>query len=113
MYPDGLYFDETGAFWVVSIVSNRVLRVTADLQQQLIVDDADAEHVDWVEQAFAGGTMGRPHLDRAAGERLRNVSSIAFGGPDRRRSYLGCLLGDALMQFESPFAGVEPVHWNW
>jgi sugar lactone lactonase YvrE len=113
IYPDGLCFDANGAFWVVSIVSNRVLRVTADLQQQLIVDDADAGHVHWVEQAFLGGTMGRPHLDLASGKRLRNVSSIAFGGPDRRRSYLGCLSGEALMQFSSPFAGVEPVHWNW
>ena len=57
--------------------------------------------------------MGRPHLDAVKSARLRNVSSIAFGGPDRRTAYLGCLLGDSLLSFRVPAPGVAPAHWRW
>ena len=112
-YPDGLYFDENGGFWVVSLVSNRVLRIGRDGEKTLMIEDQDTNHVDWVENAFQNGQMGREHLDRIGSEKLRNTSSIAFGGPDRRLSYLGCLLGNRIVQFESPFKGVKPAHWHW
>ncbi len=112
-FPDGLAFDADGGLWITSIVSNRVIHVAADGTQTLMVEDADPAHVDWVEAAFVGGTMGRPHLDRAAGSVLRNVSSLAFGGPGRRTAYLGCLQGDTLATFRSPVPGAEPVHWHW
>ena len=112
-FPDGLAFDCEGAVWVTSIVSNRVIRVTADGAQQLMLEDADAAHVDWVEAAYHAGTMGRPHLDRAAGRRLKNISSLAFGGRDLRTAYLGCLLGDSIMTFRAPVAGHPPVHWRY
>ncbi len=112
-YPDGLCFDEKGGFWVVSIVSNRVIRVDSEGVQTLILEDADEAHVERVELAFQNGEMGRPHLDEIPNRHLRNVSSIAFGGPERRLSYLGCLLGSNLVAFEAPVAGIKPVHWHW
>ena len=39
------------------------------------------EHLEVVEKAFLAGEMGRPHLDASPAKRLRNISSIAFGGP--------------------------------
>ena len=111
-FPDGLAFDEEGAAWVVSIVSNRVIRVEQNGRQTTVVEDADPAHVDWVEAAFASGSMGREHLDQVRSDRLRNLSSIAFGGPDRRTCYLGCLLGNSLVSFRAPVAGVEPAHWH-
>ncbi|MEM7503324.1 MAG: SMP-30/gluconolactonase/LRE family protein [Pseudomonadota bacterium] len=113
MFPDGMCFDEQGGLWVVSLVSNRVIRVTADGSQFTVLEDANAEHVAWVEQAFQDGTMNRPHFDTVRSQRLRSVSSIAFGGRERRICYLGCLLGDRIESFESPVAGAEPVHWHW
>lgn len=112
-FPDGLCFDEEGAFWVVSLVSNRLIRVLPSGEQQLLLEDADPEHVAWVEAAFQAGTMGRPHFDTMQSRRLRSISSIAFGGIDRRICYLGCLLGERVESFVSPVAGVEPVHWQW
>ena len=112
-FPDGLAFDEDGFLWVVSIVSNRVLRVAPDGQSTTWIEDADAAHVAWVEAAYREGTLGRPHLDGVASKRLRNISSIAFGGADRRTAFLGCLLGDALFSFRAPAAGVAPAHWHW
>lgn len=112
-FPDGLCFDEAGGMWVISIVSNRVIRVDEHGKQTLILEDADEAHLDWVENAFQRGDMGRPHLDRVRSQRLRNISSIAFGGSERRVSYLGCLLGSEIVAFEAPVAGIEPAHWHW
>jgi len=111
-YPDGLAFDAEGGVWITSIVSNRVIRVAPNGSQQLMLEDCDPAHVAWVEQAFQAGEMGRPQLDGIRSRRLKNISSLAFGGPDLRTAYLGCLLGDALATFRSPIPGAAPVHWN-
>ncbi len=110
-YPDGLAFDAEGHVWITSIVSNRVLRVAPDGASTTVLEDADPAHVEWCEQAYRAGTMGRSHLDRAAGRVLKNISSLAFGGADLRTAYLGCLLGDSIAAFRAPVAGHPPVHW--
>jgi sugar lactone lactonase YvrE len=111
-FPDGLAFDEAGHAWIVSIVSNRLIRVAPDGTQSTWLEDADADHLTWVEAAYTSGTMSRPHLDRGAGRWLRNISSIAFCGPDRREALLGCLLGDTLHRLRLPAPGIAPPHWN-
>ena len=111
-FPDGLAFDAEGAVWITSIVSNRVIRVDADGAQALILEDCDPHHLATCEAAFVAGTMDRPHLDTCGGRVLRNVSSLAFGGPDRRTAYLGCLLGSSIASFRAPVAGHPPVHWE-
>jgi sugar lactone lactonase YvrE len=112
-YPDGMAFDEEGHLWIVSIISNRVLRVAPDRSIATVVEDSDPGHLAWVEQAYAAGELGRAHLDDVKSARLRNISSIAFGGADRRTAYLGCLLDDCVYAFRSPVAGLAPAHWNW
>ncbi len=111
-FPDGLAFDEEGHAWVVSIVSNRLIRVAPDGGQTLWLEDTDADHLAWVEAAYEAGRMNRPHLDSNPARTLRNVSSIAFVGADRHTAVLGCLLGDRLATLRLPVAGVAPTHWN-
>ena len=112
-YPDGLAFDALGHQWITSIVSNRVIRVAPDGSQTLVLEDADPQHVEWAERAYRTHTLGRPHLDTRAGRRLANISSLAFGGPDLRTAYLGCLLGDSIAMFRTEVPGHPPVHWTW
>lgn len=112
-FPDGLTFDAEGDLWITSIVSNRIIRVDASGNQELMMEDCDLEFMDWVEEAFQAGTMGRPHLDNNKGKVLRNTSSLAFGGPDLKTAYLGCLLGDQIARFEAPVAGLRPSHWDF
>ncbi len=112
-YPDGLTFDAEGHVWITSIVSNRVIRVAPDGAQALALEDADAAHIDWCEAAYLDGTMGRAHLDKTAGRVLKNISSLAFGGPGLRTAFLGCLAGDSIASFASPVAGHPPVHWHY
>jgi sugar lactone lactonase YvrE len=111
-FPDGLTFDAEGGIWITSIVSNRLIRVAPDGGQTLMLEDAEAEHVAAVEDAYRAGRLDRPLLDRAPTGPLKNISSLAFTGPDRRTLCLGCLLGDRLMLLDGPVAGAEPVHWS-
>jgi sugar lactone lactonase YvrE len=112
-FPDGMAFDEQGHIWVVSIVSNRLIKVSADGAQQVWLEDAEADHLAWVEAAYESATMDRPHLDGIKSKVLRNISSIAFAGQDRRTGVLGCLLGDRVATLQMPFPGLTPVHWNY
>jgi len=112
-FPDGLAFDADGDMWITSIVSNRVLRVARDGTQGIVVEDCDNDHIGWVEAAFQEGTMGRPHLDDVKSKRLRNISSLAFGGAALRTAYLGCLLDDRIYAFPCPRAGFPPPHWRF
>ena len=111
-FPDGLAFDEEGAFWMTSVVSNRVIRVTTDRQKHVVIEENDPEHLAEVEKAFQAGQMGREHLDNIQTEIMQSISSIAFGGPGRRTAYLGNLLDTKLYTFDSPIAGYAPSHWG-
>lgn len=113
IFPDGLAFDEENHAWVVSIVSNRLIRVAPDGKCSVWLEEADDEHVACVEHAFEAGKMNRSHLDGTPSRSLRNISSIAFAGSDRRTAVLGCLLGDRLATLRLPVAGIEPTHWHF
>lgn len=112
-FPDGLVLDNEGCFWVTSIVSNRVIRIDRDGRRETFLEDSDPRHVSSVEEAFRAHAMDRPHLDQIASKCLRNISSLAFGGPDLRTAYLGCLLGDRLAYIRAPVAGLPPPHWSY
>ncbi|MEZ5661770.1 MAG: SMP-30/gluconolactonase/LRE family protein [Burkholderiaceae bacterium] len=113
MFPDGLAVDARGDLWVTSIVSNRLVHVrAADGAQTVWLEDADEAHLEQVERAYLAGEMGRPHLDDIRARVLRNISSLAFGGPDLRLGHLGCLLGTRIGTIEMPVAGLAPVHWH-
>jgi sugar lactone lactonase YvrE len=111
VFPDGLARDEHDGLWITSIVSNRVIRVTPDGRQGVVLEDCDPAHVDWVEVAYRADALGRPHLDGTPARVLRNLSSLAFGGPDRRRAFLGTLLGDTIPSFDVPVRGVPNLHF--
>ncbi len=112
-FPDGLAMDSEGALWVTSIVSNRVIRVVPGGAQEIMLEDNDPAHLDWVEQAFQAGEMGRPHLDTIKSRMLGNISNLAFGGGDLSTAYLGCLLADRIASFRSPVPGLAPLHWQY
>jgi sugar lactone lactonase YvrE len=111
-FPDGLAFDVEGHAWITSIVSNRVIRVSPGGIQQIVVADSEADHLAWVEEAYREHAMGRPHLDGIRSRTLRNISNLAFGGPDLKTAYLGCLLGSEIQSFQTLVAGHPMPHWQ-
>jgi sugar lactone lactonase YvrE len=113
-FPDGLAFDTEGQVWIAGIISNQLLRVDPGTGRvRVMLEDSDPDHVAWVEAAYEAGELGRPHMDTIRSSKLKNISNIAFGGPDLRTAYLGCLLGDAIAAVPVPVAGVPPAHWRW
>lgn len=112
-FPDGLTFDAEGGVWIVSVVSNRVIRATPDGKQQIVLEDADQAAVAEAEAAFQNDIFVRRHLDAGKLRPLGNLSGIAFGGPDLKTVYLGSLFGTRLASFRSPIAGAMPVHWDF
>lgn len=112
-FPDGVAFDMAGCAWITSIVSNRVIRVSPDGSQDIVMEDCDAQHVAEVEDAWRRCALERRHLDVVPSRRLRNVSSLAFGGPDLKTAVLGCLQGQTLETFPVDVPGLPPVHWNY
>ena len=111
-FPDGLTFDVQGGIWITSIVSNRVIRITPDGKKQIILEDNNLAHLDWVEKAYLNCSLERKHLDTAGGQILKNISSLAFGGKDMKTAFLGCLQGDSIPTFRSEIAGAKPAHWD-
>jgi len=111
-FPDGMAVDAEGALWVVGVISNRLIRVMPDGKQTLIIDDPDPRLAEF-DALHRENRLTRPMLSATRGKVLRNISSIAFGGPDLKTAYLGCLNGDRIGTFRTPVAGLPPAHWNW
>ncbi len=110
-FPDGFAFDEEGGLWVTSLVSNRLLRFHDD-RIEIVLEDVNSDFVDRVERAFASRTMAAEHLGRIPQTLLQQVTSVAFGGPDRRTVYLGSLHGTCLYRFRTNVSGAMLTHWS-
>ena len=99
--------------WIVSVVSNRVVQVTAEGKQHILLEDADPEVLRQVAQSFEDGSFGRPQLNSGGKRPLGNLSSLAFGDEDLHTVYLGTLFGERIAHFRSPIKGAAPIHWNF
>jgi fructose 1,6-bisphosphatase len=80
---------------------------------QTVIEELNPAHVDAVEEAFVSGQMRTEHLGPIPATQLQHVTSIAFGGPDLRTAYIGCLHTDRVFRFLSDVSGVAPPHWNF
>lgn len=111
-FPDGLALDVEGAVWCTCVVSNSVVRVTPDGKAETIVAENDPAHMDEVEAAYQSGGLSPDHLTKHPARVMKQISSIAFGGPDLKTAYLGNLLDDRIYSFRSPVAGQPMSHWR-
>jgi sugar lactone lactonase YvrE len=112
VFPDGFDFDAEGAVWCASVMSNRLLRVTRDGEQRVLIEDCEPEQVELAMTHWRAGTFTREHMNLGASRELSNIASVAFGGDDLKTVYLGSLAGDGLFTFRSPVAGATPPHWE-
>lgn len=56
-YPDGLALDEAGGAWVVSVGSNRLIRIAPDGGREVVIEDGDPDHLQLLEAALQGRTL--------------------------------------------------------
>ena len=112
VFPDGLDFDAEGGLWITSIFSNRLIRVAPDRSQRVVLEDNDPAFVERMESMFARGELASDVHPQVPAKVIRNLSSSAFGGPDLRTLYLGCLQDSRIYRMPSPVAGARPPHWD-
>ncbi len=111
-YPDGLSLDIEGGLWVTSVISNRLIRVDPQGGQQIHLEQSDPADVARIEEAFQSGRMHKDDLAATMDKGLRNLSSLAFCGPDMKEGLLGSLGADTLLRISLPVAGRKPAHWS-
>ena len=112
-FPDGFAFDSEGGVWVACVNANRVIRIELGGRRTLILDGSIPELIAEGEAFFNADKGGRHHVELGARSPLKNIASVAFGGPDLKTVYLGNLAGDRIPTFTSPIAGAEPVQWRY
>lgn len=112
-FPDGLAFDNEDNLWAVCVVSNRLIRLAPDGTWRIELEDCDPVQFETARAAFGRNELTRDLIVNAGGSRLRNLSSLAFGGDDLRTLYLGSLSDDRIACVRMPVAGLRPVHWDW
>jgi sugar lactone lactonase YvrE len=113
VFPDGLALDSAGCPWIVSVGTNRVIRVEADGSQTTVIEDCDPVQVEKLEDLHRQNKLTRAVLGQSRGSVLVNLSCITFGGPDLRTAYLGSLGGQSIATFKTATPGLAPAHWAW
>jgi sugar lactone lactonase YvrE len=110
---DGFNLDSSGCAWMTCLISNRLWHVSPDGRPRLIIEDADPDQLARLVALQKTTGVEKSVLYEERDSTLRNISSIAFGGPDLKTAYLGNLMGDAIQSFRAPVAGMRPAHWNF
>jgi sugar lactone lactonase YvrE len=110
---DGFTLDSEGGAWLTALISNRIWYVSPTGELRLLIEEYEDEQLGrLVEQQRTTGVC-RALLYEDHGCTLANISSLVFGGPDLKTAYLGSLMGDHLLAFRSPVAGLRPTHWQY
>ena len=110
---DGFTLDSAGGAWITTLVSNRLWHVAPNGKIRLLIEDANAGQLARLTALQKTTGVERGVLYEEHGSWLRNISSVAFGGPDLRTVYLGSLMGESILSFRAPVAGMKPAHWNF
>lgn len=110
---DGFTLDSEGGAWLTALVSNRLWYVAPGGAARVVLEDSDAARVARLAAFQASTGVDRRFLYEADTTTLRNISSVAFGGPDLRTVFLGSLGGSRVPSFRVPVAGMRPAHWNY
>ncbi len=112
-FPDGLTLDADGGLWLTGVVSNHLIHIEADGTQTIVLEDFDADYVQRIEKTFVENNMAVADIAAMPPSTLKNLSCLAFSGPDLRTGLLGSLDNDRLAVLAMPVAGQEPPHWRY
>ncbi|MGO1118792.1 SMP-30/gluconolactonase/LRE family protein [Rhodovibrionaceae bacterium A322] len=111
-FPSGVAIDEAGGIWVVSNLTNRLYRISPDGRKRLLLQDVSKASLQSLEQQFEKGQITRQTFAEDYGSRLGSLTSLAFGGKDRKTLYFGSLHASAIAYLRCPIAGLAPSHWQ-
>jgi sugar lactone lactonase YvrE len=99
-FVDGMAFDDDGHLWVTTLVRSGLHRLAPDGSAQTLFERYDEARLRATLAIYdAGGTLAREHVVPPGDDPLQSITSIAFGGADRRTVVLGSLGGTRLATF--------------
>lgn len=110
-FPDGIAFDAFGNLWCTLVMTDQLIALTPQGDQQMLLDDGNPEASKVLLDHMNDGTLTAEDMLRARGTLAPWMASVTFGGPDLRTVYLGSLMGTTIPYFTSPVAGLPMVHW--
>lgn len=110
---DGFNLDSRGGLWITTLVSNRLWYVSPEGESRLLIEDSHAEQLARLTHLQRTIGVSKALIYEEHGSTLRNISSIAFGGADLKTAYLGSLMGNQILCFRAPVAGLKPAHWDF
>jgi gluconolactonase len=110
-FPDGIAFDAFGNLWCTLVMTDQLIALTPQGDQQMLLDDGDPAASQVLLSHMNDGTLTAEDMLRARGTLAPWMASVTFGGPDLRTVYLGSLMGTTIPYFTSPVAGLPMVHW--
>jgi sugar lactone lactonase YvrE len=112
-WPDGLEFDDEGGIWLTSVVSNRLIQVDAHGHTTIHLEDCEDAAINAAEAAFAADRFTFEEISTGRHYSLRNISSVAFGGPDLRTAYLGSLFNTGISVWLARVTGAAALLWHF
>jgi gluconolactonase len=110
-FPDGIAFDAFGNLWCTLVMTDQLIALTPEGDQQLLLDDGNPEASKVLLDHMNDGTLTAEDMLRARGTLAPWMASVTFGGPDLRTVYIGSLMGTTIPFFTSPVPGLPMVHW--
>lgn len=110
-FPDGIAFDAFGNLWCTLVMTDQLIALTPQGDQQMLLDDGNPEASKVLLDHMKDGTLTAEDMLRARGTLAPWMASVTFGGPDLRTVYLGSLMGTTIPYFTSPVPGLPMVHW--
>lgn len=110
--PDGFAFDAYGNLWITLVLHDKLIALTPEGDELLLLDDSDPKKVEAFDKHFFAGTVTPDIMTACQGTIAPWMASITFGGPDLKTAYIGSLRGTTIPYFESPVAGLPMVHWE-
>jgi Gluconolactonase len=111
-YPDGIAFDSYGNLWGTCVYSDQIWALTPEGELKILLDEGDPAIIERFDKAFYSSTVDNDILFETGRGVAPWMASVAFGGPDLKTVYIGCLRGTTIPYFRSPVAGLPMVHWN-
>ncbi len=109
---DGFAFDADGNIWVTLVLRNGIGIIIPDGDYHAVIEEPREDVLKSFEEKVATRTAQPQDMGMAASTNIPFITSIAFGGPDRRTAYLGSLAMSTLPTFRSPVAGLPLQHWK-
>lgn len=110
---DGFNIDSEGGVWITALVSNRLWHAPPGGEPRVLIEASDPDQMARLIEQQRGAGVERSLLYEDKGSFLRNIASVAFGGPDLKTVYLGNLMGETILSFCAPVAGMRPAHWRF